>query len=183
MLFVNPAIRRSAARIAGQLCGSPLEDCTVFKRDDWMFGILAIVIGAVALIAVAPLAGVKTMDPAGPTAFPKIIAWMMIAIGVLHIIGSLTVRKAEDGKKKVKKQLPVILICVVSILYYLLLMPVGYPIMTPLLVAGVMLSVGERRLGKVIPIAIGAAAVLFVVFYYGLGVSLPLGVLEPLFYY
>jgi putative tricarboxylic transport membrane protein len=155
----------------------------VFKRDDWMFGVLAIVIGVVALVAVAPLAGVRTMDPAGPTAFPKIISWMMIAIGVLHIIGAMTV-KVEDGKKKkAKKQLPIILMCVASVAYYLLLQPVGYVIMTPLLIAAIMLSVGEYRLGKVIPMAVGCAAVLFIVFYYGLGVSLPLGVLEPLFYY
>ncbi len=155
----------------------------MFKRDDWMFGVLAIVIGA-ALVAIAPLAGVKTMDPAGPTAFPRIIAWMMIAIGVLHIIGSLLVMKKEggDGKKKKKKMLPVVLISVASLAYYFLLMPVGYLVMTPLLVAAVMLSVGERRPGKVITTAICSAAVLFIAFYYGLGVSLPLGVLEPLFW-
>ncbi len=155
----------------------------MFKRDDWMFGILAVVVGAVALAAVAPLASVKTMDPAGPTAFPKIIAWMMIAIGALHIVGALLVKpEKDDGKKKAKKQLPVILICAASILYYFLLLPVGYPIMTPLLIAAIMLSVGERRPGKLIPMAVGCAAVLFIAFYYGLGVSLPLGVLEPLFY-
>ena len=157
----------------------------MFKRDDWMFGVLAIVIGAVALAAVAGLAGVKTMDPAGPTAFPRIIAWIMIGIGVLHIIGSLLVIKkggGEEKKKKQKKMLPVVLICVAGFAYYLLLMPLGYPIMTPLLVAAVMLTVGERNIGKVVAVAVCSAAVLFVTFYYGLGVSLPLGVLEPLFY-
>lgn len=155
----------------------------MFKRDDWLFGILAIAVGVIALIAVAPLAGVKTMDPAGPTAFPKIIAWMMIGIGALHIVGSLGVKTADDGKKKKKKnQLPVILISIASIAYYFLLMPVGYPIMTPLLVAAVMLSVGEFRMSKVIPTAVGASAVLFIAFYYGLGVRLPLGVLESLLY-
>ena len=157
----------------------------MFKRDDWMFGALAIVIGVIALVAVAPLAGVKTMDPAGPTAFPRIISWMMIAIGALHIAGSLLAIKREGGeekKKKSKKMLPVVLISVASLAYYLLLMPVGYPVMTPLLIAAVMLSVGERRIGKVIVVALCSAVVLFCTFYYGLGVSLPLGVLEPLFY-
>lgn len=156
----------------------------MFKRDDWMFGILSIVIGAVTLVAVSGLAGVKTMDPAGPTAFPKIIAWMMIAIGVLHVVGSvLVIQKGGEAKeKKPKKQLPVVLICLASLLYYLLLMPVGYPVLTPFFIAAVMLAVGERNIGKVVTISICTAAVLFAAFYYGLRVSLPLGVLEPLLY-
>ncbi len=175
------ASRDPLRRIAGLL---PPEDCIVFKRDDWMFGVLAIVIGAIALAAVAGLAGVKTLDPAGPTAFPRIIAWMMIAIGALHIIGSLLAMRAggEEKKKKPKKMLPVVLISVASLVYYLLLMPIGYPVMTPLLIAAVMLAVGERRIGKVIVVSLCSAVVLFSAFYYGLGVSLPLGVLEPLFY-
>jgi Tripartite tricarboxylate transporter TctB family. len=155
----------------------------LFKKDDWMFGVIAIVVGVVALFAVSELAGVKTMDPAGPVAMPRIVSWMMIAIGVMHVIGSILAIKngAPEKEKKKKNNLPVVLICIAGFLYYLLLERVGYLIMTPLLILAIMTSVGERNVKKIAFTCIGAVAVLFGMFHYGLGVSMPLGVLSPLF--
>ncbi len=156
----------------------------MFKRDDWLFGLLSIAVGAVTLASVAGLTKIKTMDPAGPAAMPKIIAWMMIGIGLMHIVGSLlALRKsgADQEKKKAKNNIPVILISAAGFLYYLFLESVGYPLLTPFLIAAVMLSVGDRNVKRVCAAALGLAVVLFVAFHYGLGVRMPLGVLEPLF--
>lgn len=156
----------------------------MFKRDDWMFGLLSIGIGAVALWAVGDLADVKTMDPAGPAAMPKIVAWIMIGIGLLHIVGSLLVLKQKGAgteRKKGKNNLPVVIICAAGLVYYLLLESLGYLIMTPLLILAVMASVGERNVKKMLATAVGTAALLFCVFHFGLGVNMPLGVFAPLF--
>lgn len=148
-----------------------------------MFGLLSIGVGAVTLWAVGDLAGIKTMDPAGPAALPKIVAWIMIGIGVLHIGGSLAAMKKPEGGGggKKKNNLPVVLICIAGFIYYLLLEKAGYLIMTPLLILAVMASVGERNVKKMLATAVGAAVLLFCVFHFGLGVNMPLGVLAPLF--
>lgn len=157
----------------------------MFKRDDWMFGLLSVGVGAVALWAVDELAGVKTMDPAGPAAMPRIVAWIMIGIGLLHIGGSLLVLRqaatGETAQKKKKNNVPVILICLAGLVYYLFLERVGYLLMTPFLILAVMASVGERNLKKMLATAVGTALLLFCVFHFGLGVNMPLGVLAPLF--
>lgn len=151
-----------------------------------MFGLLSIGVGAVALWAVSDLDGIRTMDPAGPAAMPRIVAWIMIGIGLMHIAGALLVmRKPKEGageeKKKKKNNLPVVLICAAGLLYYLLLERVGYLLLTPLLILSIMMSVGEKNVKKMLLTAVSSAAVLFCVFHFGLGVHMPLGVLAPLF--
>jgi hypothetical protein len=62
-----------------------------------------------------------------------------------------------------------------------LLENVGYILMTPLLIAAIMLSVGERGVRRILTTSIFTTAFLFCVFFYALKVNLPLGILYPLF--
>jgi hypothetical protein len=156
----------------------------LFKRNDWLFGLISLALGASTLYFTADLAKLASMDPAGPAALPMIIAWIMIAIGAVHVGGSwLVIRKDPDPApaKKNGNISRVIAVCAACFVYYLALDWVGYPIMTPLLMIAIMGSVGVRSLKKMLGMSIGTTAVLFCVFYFLLKVSLPLGMLQMFF--
>jgi hypothetical protein len=155
----------------------------LFKRDDWIFGLISIVLACAVLYFSQELKGIRSMDPAGPAAMPIIIAWIMMGIGGVHVAGALRViKKNPVGESKKKGGMyKVVLICVACIAYYLFLESVGYPVMTPLLIMSIMASVGVRSVKKLLGVSLGTTVVLFCVFYYALQVNMPLGILRPLF--
>jgi hypothetical protein len=153
----------------------------VFKKDDWIFGLISIMIGAAALYFVRDLASIKSMDSAGPAAMPSIVAWLMIAIGAVHVAGAAAAKKTEKTEKEKKYPGKIVAICVACAIYCLLLESVGYILMTPLLIAAIMLGVGERGIRGILTTSVFTTAFLFCVFYYALKVNMPLGVLESFF--
>ena len=165
-------------------------EMTMFKKNDWFFGLVSIAIGAFVLVNIRPLWNVKaSMDPAGPAALPAIIAWGMIGIGLVHVTASAVLiqkgkneAKAEVPDRKGKKDLkPVMLITIASVLFIGALPFFGYPIAMPLLIAAVMGAIGVRDLKKIAMTSILTALILFVSFVYGLRVDLPLGIFERFF--
>jgi hypothetical protein len=156
----------------------------MFKKDDWIFGLISIAVGTAVIYLTRDLASIKSMDPAGPAALPTIVSWLMIAIGAVHVAGAVMKKgpdesgNAKKGKKDNKK---VVIICAACAVYYLLLERVGYIIMTPALIAAIMLGVGERGARRILAASVFTTAFLFCVFYYALKVNMPLGVLYPLF--
>ena len=162
----------------------------MFKKNDWLFGLVSTLIGLFVLANVRGLWKVKTsMDPAGPAALPSIIAWAMIGIGVVHIVASLIVIQREKKgdsrestrRKGIKSLKPVLLITLSSMVFIFCLPFIGYPIAMPLLIGAVMFSIGVRDFRKIALTAISTAFILFVSFSYGLKVDLPLGILERFF--
>ena len=162
----------------------------MFKKTDWLFGLVSLAIGAFVLVNIRPLWNVKTsMDPAGPAALPAIIAWAMIGIGLVHVIASVILvqqgksgTRAEVHDRKEKKNFkPVLLITIASGLFIAGLPFVGYPVAMPLLIAAVMASIGVRDLKKIALTSILTASLLFVSFVFGLRVDLPLGIFERFF--
>ena len=158
----------------------------MFKRDDWIFGVIATAVGSAALYLTKDLGTVRSIDSAGPRMFPLIVSSLMIAIGVAHILGAWLVRRrlpadSEEKKKENGSIKHVILICIACGVYCLLLESVGYLIMTPLLIIAIMMSVGERKIGSILTTTVVVSAFLFCVFYYALNVRIPLGILETFF--
>ncbi|GHS85859.1 hypothetical protein AGMMS49957_02840 [Synergistales bacterium] len=161
----------------------------MFKKEDWIFGLIAIAVGALTLYLIKDLASVKSMDPAGPVAMPSIVAWLMIAIGVVHVAGAVMKKNSSEAKseenagnaKKRKSPMKVVTICVACAIYYFALESAGYIVMTPPLIVAIMLGVGERNMRRIISTSIFTTAFLFCVFYYALKVNMPLGVLESFF--
>lgn len=162
----------------------------MFKKNDWLFGLISTLIGIFVLANVRGLWKVKTsLDPAGPAALPSIIAWAMIGIGVVHIVASLIMiqkekagGKAETQDRKERRSFqPVILITLASVVFISCLSLVGYPIAMPLLIGAIMLSIGVRDFKKIALTSIATALILFVSFSFGLKVDLPLGILERFF--
>lgn len=161
----------------------------MFKKNDWIFGIISISVGVFVLFNIETLRAIKnSMDPAGPAALPLIIAWAMICIGILHVIASIYLtRKKTVGEKVVintkknKSIRPVVNISLASVIFIFLLPIIGYPIAMPLLIASIMLSVGVRKKKKILLVSILTSAILFISFSFGLNVDLPLGFFERFF--
>ncbi|MDR1731332.1 MAG: tripartite tricarboxylate transporter TctB family protein [Synergistaceae bacterium] len=156
----------------------------MFKRNDWIFGLISIALACAVLYFSQELKSIQSMDPAGPSAMPTIIAWAMLAIGVLHVAGALNIIKktpAPANREKEGGLFKVAVVCAICAAYWWWLDEVGYLIMTPLLIFGVMTTVGVRNLKKLLAMSLGTTTVLFCIFYYALQVRMPLGVLGKFF--
>jgi hypothetical protein len=156
----------------------------LFKRNDWIFGLISLALGGGTLYFARDVASVQSLDPAGPAAMPSIIAWLIIAIGAVHIWGSWNVIRKNPADAKTEQNSGmsrIVVICAASLVYYFLLDSVGYIVMTPLLMIVIMTSVGSRDVKSILGMSLGTTAVLFCIFYLLLKVSLPLGILQPFF--
>lgn len=158
----------------------------MFKKNDWIFGLISVAIGAFVLFNINTLAHISHPgDPAGAAALPQIIAVAMLIIGAVHVVFSLMIRKrdevrSEEKKKKDISVIPILYIVIASIIFIMLLDVIGYPICMLLLVAAIMSAVGQRDIKKIAVTSVSTTLVLFVAFFYILSVNLPLGVLESL---
>ncbi|KJS23631.1 MAG: hypothetical protein VR72_00535 [Clostridiaceae bacterium BRH_c20a] len=159
----------------------------MFKHNDYIVGIVSILLGLFIIAQGEMIEGqiVMSIDPAGPTALPDLMAYIIIIIGVVLIGGAWFVNKAlaeKPDKKKIQDMVieykAVIYSCLVSVIYAMLLEFVGYLIMTPILMAALLWIVQIRKISKVIKISVTMTAILYTVFAFGLRVKLPLGFLE-----
>ena len=158
----------------------------MFKKNDWIFGLISIAIGAFVLLNINTLAHMSHPgDPAGPAALPQIIAVAMLIIGAVHVIFPLIMRKKDVVQSEAKNKrdisvMPIVFIIIASVIFIMLLDVIGYPIGMLLLVAAIMRAVGQRDVKKIAVTSVTTTFVLFVAFFYVLSVNLPLGVLESL---
>lgn len=159
----------------------------MFRKEDWIFGLISIIIGGFVLLNTQGLLRVQNMtDPAGPAALPRIIAVMMIVIGAIHVFFSLlkikNSRVTGQASSKVSGTIkPVLMIVAASIIFIFCLDILGYPIAMLLLIIAVMFSVGVRDIKELAVTSVITTVILFAAFFYGLNVNLPLGIFERFF--
>jgi putative tricarboxylic transport membrane protein len=152
------------------------------KVHDSLIGASLIVL---ALILYWHTRGFPSMsgDPVGPALFPQFIALGLGIAGLVLTIGGLG--QAARGPwyvvpdwMRTPRQLSAFAIVAGGLLgYYLLVETIGFFICAPLLL-GAMLAVLRVRGWKVPIIAIGVTLVIHAIFYKGLGVPLPWGLLQ-----
>ena len=159
----------------------------MFKRNGIYVGIAAILVGAWILWQARELHAVFTLDPVGPAGVPSLLAWGMIGIGVIQIIGGAYARKVTEGSGEAwslggwfVQYKPVLTIIAICLIYAGLLRPVGYLIMTPLLIGGIMWVHLVRDIKQILKVSVIMTVILFVVFRLALQVKLPLGFLANL---
>jgi len=159
----------------------------VFNRNDFIVGIASILLGLFIVMQGEMIENevVVSIDPAGPTALPDLMAYIIIAIGVIHLGGAWYANKAFAGKHQSKKiqeyvreYKAVIYSSIVSILYAMFLENVGYLILTPLLISALLWIVQVRKIKDLVKVSVTMTVILYVVFALGLKVKLPLGLLE-----
>jgi putative tricarboxylic transport membrane protein len=168
----------------GRFLRGELGGIALFKREDWIFGLISLALGAAVFLYSGSFNAVTSMDPSGPAAMPRIIAVMMILIGAIHVAASILIIKKNPAKAPQEKKgsaSKVVAVCAACAIYYFLLERVGYLVMTPALIVAIMAVVGVRDVKKLLGMSIGTTAVLFCIFYFALKVNLPLGILEALF--
>lgn len=155
----------------------------MFNREDALVGIASVLLGIFVLFVAGTFNENTALDPAGPGGVPTILAWCILIIGIIHIIGAYLAPKSNDDKKafftkEFENAKPVLRITVVCALYIFLLEYIGYLIATPLLIIGIMWTINVRNIKSLILTSVVTTLVLFLVFGIALKVRLPMGFFE-----
>lgn len=158
----------------------------MFKREDVWVGIVSVLLGIFVLILSAAFHEDTALDIAGPGGLPTILAWSILAIGVIHIVGAYYAPKSkEDSKAKLAKEFeaakPILRIALVCVLYILLLEYIGYLIATPLLMMGIMWTINVRDKKSLLLTSVVTTIILYLIFNVALKVKLPMGFFHDLF--
>lgn len=119
----------------------------------------------------------------GPSFFPDVLAVGLIFFSLILIVYALLGRSKGESeaislKDKGVQRALVSLVAIVA--YAVLLNPLGYPIVTVLLVSGVMILLGKRRPIQIVCVSLATTFVVWLLFAKLLMLSMPMGILEDL---
>lgn len=119
----------------------------------------------------------------GPSYFPNVLAVGLIFFSFILIVYALLGRsKGESEAISLKdKGVQRALVSLVAIVAYAVLFnPLGYPIVTVLLVSGVMILLGKRGPIQIVCVSLATTFVVWLLFAKLLMLSMPMGILEDL---
>lgn len=124
--------------------------------------------------------------PVGPEFFPRVLAIALFIFCVLLLLTNLKTSETNNKSaptmslknRGMQKALAGLAIVVV---YALLWEVLGFLIITPIAIFLMTLLLGKRSYIKMIIVAVGATAIVFLAFKYLLGIQMPLGFMEELF--
>ena len=119
----------------------------------------------------------------GPSFFPDVLAVGLIFFSLILIVYALLGRSKGESeaislKDKGVQRALVSLVAIVA--YAVLLNPLGYPIVTVLLVSGVMILLGKRGPTQIVCVSLATTFVVWLLFAKLLMLSMPMGILEDL---
>jgi bacteriorhodopsin len=158
----------------------------MFKREDALVGIVSVLLGIFALVTASTFNENTALDVMGPGGVPKILAWVILIIGIVHLVGAYYAPKLDEDKKaqrikRFEEIKPVLRIALVCVLYIFLLEYIGYLIATPLLMIGIMWTINVRDIKSLLLTSIITTTVLFLIFGVALKVKLPMGFFSNIF--
>ncbi|MDR0877811.1 MAG: tripartite tricarboxylate transporter TctB family protein [Treponema sp.] len=124
--------------------------------------------------------------PVGPEFFPRMLAVVLFICSAVLLAQALMIKKENDkpgptlsfrsqGMRRLLAGAAIIVI------YAFGWEPVGFIIMTPLVLFTLMFLLGLRRLQVMVTFSIAATAVIFCAFRYFLGIDMPMGILYGIF--
>ena len=119
----------------------------------------------------------------GPRVFPWGVSAVLMFLGVALLRSALVGNwsAADDAAERTSFDGDALVWVAVGLVLYLVTIKfLGFPIAAALLFAGVARAFGSRRIAVDIGVGLALGLVVFVGFNYGLGLSLPAGVLEGL---
>ena len=142
--------------------------------SELMIGIACIVLGAAVFIAAGSLQKVKL--GIGPAGMPKFVAVLLMVLGLAQTATALStgVKKPEFNVDKKAAGLFAAAVAM-SAVYVLLVDTIGFLIMTPLLLLGLMWLFGERNIVKMLIIAAITTACIWLLFTKVFMIFLPTG--------
>jgi putative tricarboxylic transport membrane protein len=122
-------------------------------------------------------------DPVGPALFPRVISIGMALCAVVLIVrgwlsaGPRSWAEIPDWIRMPRLVVAFLLVVLGLLAAYLFLDRIGFLVLAPSLLAALMVVL-QIRVAVAIPVAIGASLLIHTIFYKGLGVPLPWGLLE-----
>ena len=142
--------------------------------SELVIGIACIVLGIVVFVAAGNLQQVKL--GIGPSGFPKFIAVVLAVLGLAQTVMALS-SGVEAPKFNVDKRAAGLFAAAVamSVAYVMLVTQIGFIILTPLLLIGLMFLFGERSILKMAVIAIITTACVWLLFTEVFMIFLPAG--------
>lgn len=152
------------------------------RRPDWAALAIApvlAVIGIIMLIDAARMADLGGYAGVGPASAPKLVGYCLLGLAVWTVAAAFR----RDFPKREHQDIPAVLWIIAGLALQLMLLKVaGFSIASGLLFACTARSLGKRNFAKTIPIGVGIAFVIWVVFSKLLMLNLPAGPLEHLFF-
>ena len=158
----------------------------MFKRNDWVVGLFSFLLGVFVLFLASAWEKPTSFETAESGGVPSFLAWGILIIGIIHLVGSFFAPKVPVDKKAVlakeyKEARPILQITLVCAIYILIIKFLGYLIATPLLIIGIMWIVQVRNIKNLLVTALSTTLILFLVFQIGLKVKLPMGIFKIFF--
>jgi putative tricarboxylic transport membrane protein len=119
------------------------------------------------------------VDVVGPALFPGILTVVGLLLGLTLLIRAPR-REAEEGTMGARHHLVVLIPVLLLMGYVLALEPAGFPLATAVFLAVSFKYFGQPSWKGAILYSLTITAVVFLLFYYGLDLKLPLGPLKGL---
>ena len=151
------------------------------KKRNLLYGSLITVLGIFIFVYAGRYANTTYLGKGstGGEFFPRIMSAGLAITGVVIILGALF-GKREDEKGEPIQWIGFLINCAALVVYYLLMKPLGFIVDTALITAFIMYRFGCRNYVALAIWSIVMPLGIFCLFYYGLYVSLPLGILGPI---
>ncbi|QNL96362.1 tripartite tricarboxylate transporter TctB family protein [Treponema sp. Marseille-Q4132] len=155
------------------------------KKANIISAVIGIIVSAAAFGYTFTFKQFKNV-PVGPEFFPRVLAIALFIFCVLLLLTNLKTSETNNKSaptmslknRGMQKALAGLAIVVV---YALLWEVLGFLIITPIAIFLMTLLLGKRSYIKMIIVAVGATAIVFLAFKYLLGIQMPLGFMEELF--
>lgn len=155
---------------------------------DMVGAIAAILIGAVYLYFAHQLRVSALDDTLGPSGMPRILGWLMIALGAVLMVQAFAARRAvavaaqpaEKGEweGQGRKIAYAAGLLVIGAAYLFVVETLGYLISIALLIIATATYLGAGFRGRVVAIGVLGAVFLYAMFVALLGVRMPAGILS-----
>ena len=142
--------------------------------SELVIGIACVVLGIVVFVAAGNLQQVKL--GIGPSGFPKFIAVVLAVLGLAQTVTALF-SGVKAPKFNVDKRAASLFAAAVamSVAYVMLVTQIGFIILTPLLLIGLMFLFGERSILKMLIISVITTACIWLLFTEVFMIFLPAG--------
>ena len=123
-----------------------------------------------------------------PAEFPRIMAWAMIICSTVVLVMN-ALKMGRDTEKAPTLSLKdrgirgALFCVIIAFVYYLLWEPVGFFILAPITLFGLMYLIDMRNYGTMAIVSLALPLVMWLLFYKALSISVPLGPLEIVYDY
>ena len=151
------------------------------KKRDIIYGLLMLATGVFAFIYSGQYNNVIGLGSGstGGGLFPRIASGGLILTSLVVLINALRGKSDEEEKEPIK-WIEFLITLGMLAAFYLLLRPLGFILTSALATAALMFRLGCRKWWVIALYSVIMPTVIFCIFYYGMYVSLPLGILRDI---